>query len=118
MFLLYINDIPQALSDSHTHLYEEDISIFFYQHKNVREIENIFKNEFTNIFKWFVYNKLSIRLGEDKAKCIPSSRYKYLPELNITYNKNRIKQFYIVEHLGCYLDANLRGESIHGIETS
>ena len=37
---------------------------------------------------------------------------------SLTYNKNRIKQFYIVEHLGCYLDANLSGESIHGIETS
>ena len=101
-----------------THTCMRTTLAFFYQHKNVREIENVFKSEFTNIFKWFVYNKLSIRFSEDKAKCIPSSRYKYLPELNITNNKNRIKQFYVVEHLGCYLDANLRGESIHGIETS
>ena len=42
LLLLYINDIPQALSDSHTHLYADDISIF-YQHKNVTEIENVSK---------------------------------------------------------------------------
>ena len=35
-----------------------------------------------------------------------------LPELHITYENNRIKQFQIVEYLGCYLDANLCGESM------
>ena len=33
-----------------------------------------------------------------------------LPELHITYENNRIKQFQIVEYLGCYLEANLCGE--------
>ena len=37
---------------------------------------------------------------------------KGLPEPNIKYDKNRIKQFHIVESLGCFLDANLSGESM------
>ena len=37
LFLLYINDIPQALSDSHTYMYTGDTSIF-YQHKHVAEV--------------------------------------------------------------------------------
>ena len=32
--------------------------------------------------------------------------------LNITFNNNRIKQFQIVEYLGCFLNANLSGESM------
>ena len=40
LFLLYINDIPQALSDSRTYLYADDTSIF-YQHKGVARIENV-----------------------------------------------------------------------------
>ena len=40
-----------------------------------------------------------------------SSRDKNLPELNITYNNNRIKQNCMVEYLGCCLEANLNGES-------
>ena len=29
LFLLYVNDIPQALSDSHKYLYADDTSIFY-----------------------------------------------------------------------------------------
>ena len=36
---------------------------------------------------------------------------KKLPELNIIYSNNRIRQFHI-EFLGCYLDPNLSGESM------
>ena len=45
LFLLYINDIPQALPDSHTYLCVDDIRIF-YQHKDVKEIKNILNKEF------------------------------------------------------------------------
>ena len=62
--------------------------------------------------EWFVDNKLSIHFGEDKTKCIIFSKEKNLSGLNITYENNRIKQFHIVEYLGCYLDANLSGESM------
>ena len=43
IFLLYINDIPQALSGSHTYLYVGDTRIF-YQHKYVMEINNNSRN--------------------------------------------------------------------------
>ena len=39
-----------------------------------------------------------------------SVRKKILPGL--TYDNNRIKQFHIVEYLGCYLGANLSKESV------
>ena len=57
-----------------------------------------------------VDNKLSIHFGEYKTKYILFSKEKNLP--NITYKNNRIKPFNIVEYLGCYLDANLSGESM------
>ena len=54
--------------------------------------------------EWFVNNKLSIHFGEDKTKCIIFSKEKNLPRLNIIYdNNNKIKQFYIVEYLDCFL---------------
>ena len=62
--------------------------------------------------EWFVDNKLPIHFGEDKTKCILSSKDKNLPGLNITCDNNRVKQFHMVEYLDCYLDANLSGESI------
>ena len=106
LFLLYINDIPQVLSDTHTYLYADDTSIF-YQQKDVAEIGNVLNKEFANVCEWFVHNKLSIHFAEDKTKCILFSKEKNLPVLNITYKSNRIKQFDILEYLGCYLDAHL-----------
>ena len=64
----------------------------------------------------FVGNKLSIYYGEDKTKYILSSKEQNLPQLNITYNFNRVKQFYVEECLGSYLVANLSGESM-GMKT-
>ena len=40
LFLLYKNDIPQALSNSHAYLYGDGICIFD-QHKDVTEIKNV-----------------------------------------------------------------------------
>ena len=65
-----------------------------------------------NLCDWFVDNKLSILFDEGKTKCILFSWNKTLLELNIVYNNNRIKQYCMVEYLGCCLDANLNGESM------
>ena len=70
------------------------------------------------MFELFVDNKLSVHFSEDKAKCFLLNKDKDLPELNIAYDKNKTKQFYVVEHLGCYMDVNLSRESIHGNEIS
>ena len=47
-----------------------------------------------------------------KIKYILFSRDKILPELNITYNNNRIKQYRTLEYLDCCPDASLSGESM------
>ena len=67
---------------------------------------------YIHVWNCFNDNNLSIHFGEDKTKCILSSRDENLAELNKTYNNDRIKQYQIVEYLGCCLDANLSGESM------
>ena len=57
LFLLYINNIPQDLSNHHAHLYAEDNSIF-YQHKHV--------TKFVNVCNWFADDQLSIHVSEYK----------------------------------------------------
>ena len=59
--------------------------------------------------EWFDDNKLTIHFGEDETKCILFNEGKILPELNITYDNNKIN---IVQYLRCYMDANLSGESM------
>ena len=102
---------PCQTSDRHTYLYADDNSNF-YHHKDDAEIENVLNKESAHVCEWFADNKLSLHFGEDKTKCILFSKKTNLLGLNITYKNNRIKQFNIVEYLGCYLDANLSGESM------
>ena len=48
LFLLYINDNAQALSDSHIYLHADNTSIF-YEYKYVAEIGNVLNKEFANV---------------------------------------------------------------------
>ena len=52
-------------------------------------------------------------LGEDETKCILFKKgKKQYPTLNITKNKNKIKQYSAVAYLRCLLDEKMSGESM------
>ena len=113
LFLIYVNDMPQALSCDLL-LYADD-SCLIYQHKDVKEIENILNINFSNLCDWFVDNKLSIHFGDDKTKCIlfaSKNKVKKAEPLNINYKGIVIKQHSKVNYLGCFLDESLSGESM------
>ena len=74
LFLLYANDMSQAVS-SDLYLYADDSCLIF-QHKDVNIINEPLNKDFSNLCDWFVDNKLSIHLGEDKTKSIPFSTKK------------------------------------------
>ena len=73
LFLLYVNDIFQSLSDIGSYLYADDTCIF-YQHENVKKIENALNKDFPSLCQWFIDNKLSIHFEEDKTKSILFSK--------------------------------------------
>ena len=68
LFLLYVHDIPQAVH-SYLLLYVDDSSLTF-QYKHVHTIEHQLNKDFTNLCEWFVDNKSSTHLDEEKTKCI------------------------------------------------
>ena len=70
LFLLYINDMPQAVK-CELLFYANDTYIIF-QHSDINEIEIQPNKNFRLICDWFVDNKLSIHFGEDKTKSILS----------------------------------------------
>ena len=43
-----MNEIPQALSNTHAYLYEDDTSTF-YQYKDVMKIENVLNKKLSNV---------------------------------------------------------------------
>ena len=97
-------------------LYADD-SCLVYQHKDVKEIERNLNKNFSDVCDWFVDNKLSIHLGEDKTKCILfGTKYRLVKNkvssLDIKYGEIHIKQYHTVTYLGCLLDETLSGKSM------
>ena len=66
LFLLYINDLPQAVvSDS---LLCADDTCIVFQRKSEIEIEKQLIRDFSSVCDWFVDNKLSMHFGQGKTK--------------------------------------------------
>ena len=113
LFLLYVNDMPQAVH-SDLFLYADDFGLTF-QHKDVHTIEHQLNKDFAIFCEWFVDNKLGIRLGEDKTKCIlfgSKHRLKNVGKLNIIYKGIEIKQCSKVTYLVCLLGETMSEESM------
>ena len=105
--------MPQA-DHSDLFLYADNSSLTF-QHKHVHTIKHQLNKDFTNLSEWFVNNKLSIHLCEEKTKCILSGsklKLKNAGKLKIMYNGIEIKQYSKVTYLGCLLDKTMPGESM------
>ena len=63
LFLLYINDMPEAV-DCELLQYADDTCLIF-QHKDITEIESALNKNFGMLCDWFVDNKSVIHFGED-----------------------------------------------------
>ena len=68
LFLLYVNDMPQAI-ECDLLLYADD-SVLLFTYKNVDVINDQLNRDFNSLCEWFVDNMLSIHFGEDKTKSI------------------------------------------------
>ena len=113
IFLMYVNDMAQSV-DCDLLLYADDSCLIF-TGKDLKEIEEKLNRNFNSLCDWFVENKLSIHFGEEKTKSIvfgTKKRLKNLEALDIRRGDIRIKQYNVVEYLGCILDNSLSGLSM------
>ena len=82
----------------------------------MKEIERNLNKNFSDVCDWFVDNKLSIHLREDKTKCILfGTKYrlnKVTAILILNMVRYTFKQYHMVTYVGCLLDETLSGESM------
>ena len=113
LFLLYVNDMPQAVN-SDLLLYADDTCLI-YTGKDINTIEEQLNTDFSSLCDWFVDNKLIVHFGEEKTKSIlfgTKRQLKNQRDLDLRYGDLKIKQHSKVTYLGCILDNDLSGESM------
>ena len=112
LFVRCVNNMPQGVKPN-LFLYTDDSCLAFFQGNDVIEVEKQLKRRY--ICEWFVGNRLSIHLGEDKTKSILFAckrNIEKVPQLNITYENGQIKQHSKVTYLGCILDEAMSGDTM------
>ena len=108
LFLLYINDLPNCLTNSYPRLYADGTNLT-YADKNLNIIQSCLNEDLLNISKWVIANELTLNVTKTEFMLI-GLRQKLnaltaSPVLSI--NGTSVKQVSTSKSLGVLIDANL-----------
>ena len=69
LFLLYINDLPQAVKNSTVAIFADDTSIS-YRSDDIHKLQEAMNKDLTTIVEWLKCNRLSLNVAKTKAMVI------------------------------------------------
>jgi hypothetical protein len=108
LFLLYINDIPNASKVLHLILFADDTNIFL-ANDDLRTLINNTNSELNLLNEWFISNKLSLNISKTNFIIFCSKGNKYdLNNLTVSFNGKAIAQVQNTKFLGVYIDETLK----------
>ena len=111
LFLLYINDLPQAVLNSTVAMYADDTSLS-YRSDDIHQLNETMKKDLTSVFEWLKGNKLSLNVAKTKTMLITTKqKERFLAqnnkELSLNIQEERIDNVLNAKYLGIQVDSNL-----------
>ena len=103
LFLIYINDLCNAISHSQTSLFADDTSII-YDDYQLETIERKLNLDLNNLFKWLCANKISLNVAKTKVLLFRNPHKKVTYNLNLFIDNSPLKLSDSVKYLGVTLD--------------
>jgi hypothetical protein len=105
-FILYINDLPNALELSKSYLFADDTSIY-YSNSDIKQLEFVLNSELRKLDIWMKSNKLSVNISKTNYIIFRPRQKKINLNLVIQYNNQMITQKQYIKCLGVYIDEHL-----------
>ena len=107
LFLLYINDLPNASSLLHFILFADDTNVFL-SHKSFDRLLELVNFELIAVADWFKANRLSLNLSKTNFVLFRSHR-KSVPHQNfvVSIDNIAISQVKSSKFLGVYVDEHM-----------
>ena len=106
-FLLYVNDLHEALNGSNFKLYADD-TIIFQSGVNVAEAKTKLQASLNNFCKWSTVNKLTVNTTKTKLMVFGSrSKIKKANNVGLFMNGDKLKKVPTFKYLGIVLDPTL-----------
>lgn len=106
LFLLYINDLCNAVEILHLILFADDTNAFV-SHNEVSELNFIINTELNNLNKWFTANKLSVNIKKSCFMLFTGKRKIDSNSFKILLNGTELTRVESTKFLGIVIDEKL-----------
>ncbi len=106
LFLIYINDLRNAIYHSIVHHFADDTNLL-YVNKNLRTIQNKINKDLKSLCTWLRANKISLNASKTELIIFRDPRKKMTTDLRIKIDGKRLIPCRSVKYLGIYIDCHL-----------
>ena len=106
LFLLYVNDIPNASRSLSFVLFADDTNIFL-SHPNLQTLEHTFNTEIQKVTTWFKANKLSLNVNKTNFIHFKTNKKSSTSKINLVIDNTVIKPVDNTKFLGVIIDCKL-----------
>ena len=110
LFLLYINDLPNAISNSDTFLFADDTGLFFCN-KDLKVMEYKVNQDLNSLVSWLNVNKIALNIAKTEIVLFRSPRKKLFYKVKLSLNGQTVKLSSTVKYLGIILDEHMSWKS-------
>ena len=106
LFLLYINNLPNASTIIKFHLFADDTSLS-YSNNNIDHLDEIVNCELLKISNWLITNKLTLHTNKLNVMNIKPRQRKLSKNVKLKINDEVLHESECVKYLGALIDKNL-----------
>ena len=106
MFIIYINDLPNAYNLLKTFLFADDTSLF-YSHKDPNQLIRVMNCELSKISEWLKVNKLPLKVAKTNYILFRPRHKPITVSDTITLDNIAVQQAEVTKFLGVLLDQHL-----------
>ena len=110
LFLLYINDLNQAIKFCKVHHFADDTNLL-YLGKSIKKLNKLVNYDLKNLLYWLNANKISLNVKKTELVVFKSKRKQFDGEIKLKLSHKRLFPTDSVKYLGVKIDRNLSWKS-------
>jgi len=108
LFLLFINDMPEVLSQCSIEMYADDTLLYFHG-TDLNTIERVLNNDLKQFTTWLHINQMNVNVSKTKVMVLSSVARKLdVADVNICLNGQRLECVNTMKYLGVTIDNHLK----------
>ena len=106
LFLLYINDLNQAILHSKVHHFADDTN-FLYASHSLKKLTKTINFDLSNLAQWLKANRISLNMNKTELVIFRSPKSQIYRNLNFRLSEQKIEPKHHTKYLGVILDEHL-----------